>query len=95
MKKETNGQSAEIQLNRPPLSLIQIAPFLKKRRTLKIGNSLIQRQKQIALLFPKWNFSYNPLYLAHYPKSCKFYPDCIHRVVITGIWGYWVRFIKN
>ena len=31
MKKETKGQSAEIQLNRPPLSLIQAAPFLKKK----------------------------------------------------------------
>ena len=31
MKKETNGQSAEIQLNGPPLSLIQAAPFLKKK----------------------------------------------------------------
>ena len=28
MKKETKGQSAEIQLNRPPLSLSQTAPFL-------------------------------------------------------------------
>ena len=62
MKKETYGQSAEIQLNRPPLSLIQAAPFLKKWRELKIDNSLVQRQGQIALLFPKWNFSYNPLY---------------------------------
>ena len=31
MKKETNGQSADIQLNRPPLSLMQAAAFLKKR----------------------------------------------------------------
>ena len=31
MKKETNGQSADIQLNGLPLSLIQAAPFLKKR----------------------------------------------------------------
>ena len=62
MKKETNGPSTEIQLNMSPLSLIQAAPFLKKRRTLKIGDSLVQRKKQIALLFPKWNFLYNPLY---------------------------------
>ena len=33
MKKETKGQSAEIQLNRPPLSLTQTAPFLKKEGT--------------------------------------------------------------
>ena len=31
------------------------------RGWLKIDNSLVQRQKQIALLFPKWNFSYNSL----------------------------------
>ena len=31
MKKGTNGQSAEIQLNRPPLSLIQAAAFLEKK----------------------------------------------------------------
>ena len=31
MKKETKGQSAEIQLIRPSLSPIQTAPFLKKR----------------------------------------------------------------
>ena len=61
MKKETNGQSADIQLNRLPLSPIQAAPFLKKKRALKIDNSLVQRQ--IALLFPSWNFSYNPLYV--------------------------------
>ena len=30
MKKETKGQSADIQLNWLPLSLIQAAPFLKK-----------------------------------------------------------------
>ena len=63
MKKETNGQSADIQLKRLPLSLIQAAPFLKKKRALKIDNSLVQRQKQIALLFPSWNFSYNSLYV--------------------------------
>ena len=33
MKKETNGQSAEIQLHRPPISLIHPAPFLKKEGT--------------------------------------------------------------
>ena len=33
MKKETKGQSADIQLNRPPLSLMQAAAFLKKRGT--------------------------------------------------------------
>ena len=31
MKKETNMQSAEIQQNRSPLSLIQAAPFLLKK----------------------------------------------------------------
>jgi len=60
MKKETNGQSADIQLNRPPLSLTQTTPFLKKERELKIDNRVVQRQ--IALLFLSWNFSYNPLY---------------------------------
>jgi len=49
MKKETNGQSADIQLNRPPLSLTQTTPFLKKERELKIDNRVVQRQ--IALLF--------------------------------------------
>ena len=62
MKKETNVQSAEIKLNRLLLSLIQAAPFLKKRGHYKIDNSLVQRQRQIALLFPSWNFSYNALY---------------------------------
>ena len=33
MKKETKGQSADIQLNRPPLSLMQAAAFLKKQST--------------------------------------------------------------
>jgi len=43
MKKETKGQSSDIQLNRPPLSLMQAAAFLKKKRALKIDNSLGQR----------------------------------------------------
>ena len=59
IKKEAKGQSADFQLNRLPLSPIQAAPFLKKKRALNI-DSLVQRQ--IALLFPSWNFSYNPLY---------------------------------
>ena len=31
VKEETNGQLADIQLKRPPLSLLQAAAFLKKR----------------------------------------------------------------
>ena len=52
---ETNGQ---ICANTLPPSL----SFSKKKRSvLKIDNSLTQRQ--IALLFPGLDFSYNPLYL--------------------------------
>ena len=36
--------------------------FLKKRRALKIHNSLEQRRRQSACLFPGLNFCYNPLY---------------------------------
>ena len=59
MKKETNGQSAEIQLNSPGSTVPETSSTpSQKRRSLKIDS----RQRQIDLFFPIWNYSCNPMF---------------------------------